>query len=378
MLCSSVACVDHATLLRRLVASYGLDGCAISWFQSYLEGRTQYVRCRSSCSSPTRLLCGVPQGSVLGPILFLLYTAELLQLIQSHDLHPHLYADDTQIYGFCRPSATAQLQNRMITCIDNVSSWMRSNRLQLNTAKTEVMWCASARRQHQLPDEPMMIGSDVVSPTHCVRSLGIYVDSALTMTSHVAKTVSGCFAALRQIRSIRRSVTRPVLQSLVASLVLSRLDYGLCTLAGLPARQLNRLQSVLNAAARLVCSARKYDHITPLLKELHWLRIPQRIQYRLALLTYRCLHGQAPRYLADELRRTSDVESRQRLRSASTASLVVPATRRSTIGDRAFPVAAARTWNSLPADVMSLSSLPAFKKRLKTELFRHSYPDTGH
>ena len=81
--------------------------------------------------------------------------------------------------------------------------------LRLNTAKTEVMWCTSTRRQHQLPDGPMLIGSDAVSPTHCLRSLGIYVDSALTMTSHVAKTVSGCFAALRQIRSIRRSVTRP-------------------------------------------------------------------------------------------------------------------------------------------------------------------------
>ena len=161
-------------------------------------------------------------------------------------------------------------------------------------------------------------------------------------------------------------------------MVLSRLDYGLSTLAGLSAQQLNRLQSVLNAAARLVCSARKFDHITPLLKDLHWLRIPERIQYRLSVLVFRCLHGQAPRYLADELQRTSDVESRRRLRSASTASLVVPATKHKTIGDRAFPVAAAHAWNSLPNDVTSLSSLPTFKRRLKTELFRHSFPDTGH
>lgn len=266
----------------------------------------------------------------------------------------------------------------MTACIDSVSHWMRSNRLQLNTAKTEVLWCASARRQHQLPSDPLTVGSDAVKPTSCVRDLGIYVDSALSMTSHVSRTVSGCFAALRQIRSIRRSVTRPVLLSLVASLVLSRLDYGLTTLAGLPAQQLNRLQSVLNAAARLVCSARKFDHITPLLKDLHWLRIPERIQYRLSLLVFRCLHGQAPRYLADELQRTADVESRRRLRSASTASLVVPATKHKTIGDRAFPVAAAHAWNSLPADVTSLSSLPTFKRRLKTELFKHSFPDTGH
>jgi hypothetical protein len=96
-------------------------------------------------------------------------------------------------------------------------------------------------------------------------------------------------------------------------LVLSRLDYGLSTLAGLPAQELNRLQSVLNAAARVVYSARKFNHITPLLKDL-----------QLSLLIFRCLQGQAPRYLANEIQRTSDVESRRRLRSASTASLVVP------------------------------------------------------
>ena len=120
------------------------------------------------------------------------------------------------------------------------------------------------------------------------------------MSTHVTKTVSRCFAALCQLHSIRRSVTRQVLLSLVTSFILSRLNYGLATLAGLPARQLNRLQSVLNAAARLICGARKYDHITPLLRDLHWLRVPERIQFRLSQLVYRCLHALAPQYLASQ------------------------------------------------------------------------------
>ena len=119
------------------------------------------------------------------------------------------------------------------------------------------------------------------------------------MKKHVMKTISNCFAALRQIHSVRRSVTRPVLLSLVTSLVISRLDYGNATLAGLPVYLSNRLLSVLNAAARLVYLARKYDHVTSLLQELHWLRVPQRIDYKLAVLTFRCLHGQAPSYLTD-------------------------------------------------------------------------------
>ena len=132
--------------------------------------------------------------------------------------------------------------------------------------------------------------------------------------------------------------------------------------------QLNRLQSVLNAAARRVHPARKFDHITPLPKDLHWQRIPERIQYGLSLLVFRCLHGQAPKYLADELQRTSDVyvESRRRLSSASTASLVGPAMKHSTIGYRAFQVATAHYWNSLPDDVTSLNCTSLYILRCRS------------
>jgi len=146
-------------------------------------------------------------------------------------------------------------------------------------------------------------------------------------------------------------------------------------LAGLPQYLLDRLQSVLNAAARVIYDARRYDHVTPLLQELHWLRAQQRIEYKLALLVYRCLHDEAPSYLSDGFTRVADVHSRRRLRSSTTSALIVPATRHS-VGDRAFHVAAARTWNSLPPDVTSSTTLPSFKRHLKTCLFQRSYPDS--
>src|SRR5208282_816358 len=360
--------VDHTILLRRLKVSYGMRGSVLSWFASYLNGRTQFVRCGTKRSTPGYVLCGVPQGSVLGPILFLLYTADLLKLIESHDLRPHLYADDTQIYCFCRPGDTAWLQSRVSLCVCEVALWMRTNRLQLNDGKTEFIWCSSCRRQHQIPDTPLMVGTDAVMPVRSVRDLGIYIDSDVSMRTHVAKTVSSCFSALRQIRSIRRSVTRPVLLSLVVSMVLTRLDYGSTTLAGLPDQLLHKLQSVLNAAARLVCSGRKYDHITPLLRDLHWLSFPKRITFRLAVLAYRCQHGLAPTYLANELHRVADDDSHQWLRSATMAALLVPRTKLSIVGDLAFPDAAARVWNDLPPSVTSVPSLSTFKRRLKTVL----------
>ena len=152
---------------------------------------------------------------------------------------------------------------------------------------------------------------------------------------------------------------------------MSRLDYGSATLAGLP-KLLDRLQSAQNAAARLIFGASRQVHITPLLRSPHWLRVPKRITFRLAVLVYRCLHGSAPAYLSEDLLRVSDVGSRQRLRSATTSVLVGCRTQRATIGDRAFASATPAVWNSLPEEVRSSTSLHVFRHRLKVELFRRS------
>jgi len=126
---------------------------------------------------------------------------------------------------------------------------------------TEVLWCASARGQSQLPSDPLAVGSDLVSPVRCVHDLGIFINADLTMRTQVTQTCSKCFAALRQLRSICWSVSNDVMQSLIVALVFSRLDYGSATLAGLPKQLMDRLQSVQNAAARLIFKACRRDHI---------------------------------------------------------------------------------------------------------------------
>jgi len=162
---------------------------------------------------------------VLRPILFLLYTTDLLRLIDLMELHSYLYADDTQIYGSCASDAAPALQQRISTCVIRTLEWMQANCLQLNATKTEQLWCAPPRQQEYLPNIPLLIGSDTIQPVRCVQNLGIYIDSDLSLKSHISKAVSNCFATLRRLL-----VSQPVLFSLVMSLIMTRLDYCSATL----------------------------------------------------------------------------------------------------------------------------------------------------
>jgi hypothetical protein len=239
--------------------------------------------------------------------------------------------------------------------------------------KPSPLWCSSLRGLHALPTAALTFGGASIVPVRSVRNLGIYLDAALTMREHVTRTVSRCFGALRQLRSVRRQVSAPVFRSLVTTLVLTRLDYGNATLAGLPVEQLRRLQAVENAAARLIFGLRRTDHVTAALCDLHWLRIPERIEFKLLSLTYRALHGSAPRYL-DVFRRVADQPGRRGLRSADTDRLVVPSSRLVSAGDRSFQIAGAISWNRLPPHVTSSPTYNTFLSRLKTFLFSKSFP----
>jgi len=255
-----------------------------------------------------------------------------------------------------------------------VSSWSAAKRLQLNATKTEILWFGSETNLRKLSPENRVIsvGQSVIQPVTVVRDLGVLIDGELSMRQHVTRLAQTCFFHLRRLRSLRRQLGRDVMARLVSALVLSRLDYCNAVLTGLPASTLAPLQRVLHAAARVVMDLRPRDHVSSALRELHWLPIKQRIEFKLCLLVHKSLIGHSPAYISDLLTSAADVPGRPALRTASRGDFIVPRTNRK-FGDRAFCVAAPRVWNRLPADLRQLRSTQTFRRHLKTFLFAASY-----
>jgi len=219
-----------------------------------------------------------------------------------------------------------------------------------------------------LKDLSLTVGDDVIQPVTSVRDLGVYLDAELKMKEHVSHVTRSCFFILRRLRQIRRYAGPEVTKRLVAAFILSRLDYCNAVLAGLPQTTIRPLQCVQNAAARLITGSQFHDHITPVLKELHWLPVTSRITYKLCLLMHLIHTRQCPDYLMNIVSLTAACATRPGLRSACGLSYQKPRLK-TVFGERAFSYAGPDAWNSLPSTLQSLSDTPSFKKLLKTYLF---------
>ena len=349
--------------------SFGLHGDVLEWIRSFLHGRVQVVRVGSSKSDPADLRYGVPQGSVLGPLLYIIYTADIVRIFERHGFRVHLYADDSQLYIHLTLHDIGMILGSVESCLTDVLQFSSSRRLLLNAGKTEFMILDRSGVVQSLPDKPSICFNGArIEMVDTARSLGVTMDSRISMKAFITRTSRTCFFHMRRIRQIRSCLTEDSARTITVALVMSRLDYCNAILAGLPAASLGPLCSALHAAARAVTGVPPRCHITPVLRELHWLPIQARIQYKLCLLMFGVQSGNSPDYLKEMVVACSSVQSRRSLRSASSAQFIVPRTRLK-FGDRSFAVAGPVAWNSLPLAVRTLTSRPTFKRALKTFLF---------
>ena len=182
--------VNNGILLQRLTNLFSITGTVKTWIASYLTDWTQKVKVGSSESSLVTLKCGVPQGSVLGPILFILYTTPLGQICRKHGIHYHLYADDSQLYMTFKPSKPGSKEiciQQLEGCISDIRSWMANNMLKLNDEKTEFIIFGTCQQLAKISDINITIGSTKIHPVEEVRNLGYFMDKLLKNSVHVNK-----------------------------------------------------------------------------------------------------------------------------------------------------------------------------------------------
>ncbi|KAK2168477.1 hypothetical protein NP493_1227g00028 [Ridgeia piscesae] len=207
----------------------------------------------------------------------------------------------------------------------------------------------------------LTIGDDTFSPSHRIRNLGFHMDQHMTIIDHVTAVCSACNYHLYRLSSIRHYLITEAAKSAVNALVTSRLDYCNSLLHNIPLSQTARLQRVQNNTARLITRTSKHDHITPVFKELHWLPVESRIDFIVLVVTFKCISGLAPSYLAQLVQ--------QRKRDGRLRHNYAPTLHKGTtnkcIGDLAFGAAAPRLWNELLVNIRATVTLSMFRKCLK-------------
>ena len=358
--------VNINKLLDILFTEIGIRGQALAWFKSFLTGRTSKVKIGNSFSEEIIIEFGVPQGSVLGPILFNIYIRSFYRFVNINSgFTTHGFADDHQLYtSFSPDNQLFALRESIVSLLDSVKNWMNTYFLKLNKKKTNIIVFTPPHSQNLIKINGIFIDDKCIRFKKCVENLGVLLDSNLTLKEQVSQCVQSCYMTIKQISNVKSYLDTNHRKVLVTALVLSKLDYCNGILHNIENTLLSKLQKVQNCAAKLIFNRRKYDSgLSSLFISLHWLPLRKRIVFKILLLVHKCLYVKAPLYLTnliylcDSFIRTGNLLS-VKTQYAST--------------DGAFSVCAPQLWNTLPVDLKFESSTVHFKRKLKSYLFELS------
>ena len=371
--------IDHSILLDKLLNQFGIHGNALKWFRSYLENRSFCVKIDKALSDFLCLLFGVPQGSLLGPILFILYIKYIQWIAAKYGLSIQLYADDSQLYISFHPSRPSELHeviDSINKCLAEIKQWMVKNYMKLNESKTELMVIGKplVLRRFDL-EVTIQFGNTVIKPTDCCgdkwKSLGVKLDQSLNMERQISQVKQKCNWTMTNLRTIGRYLDERVKLMLVKQLVISKLDYCNALYMNLAKKRLKKLKSILNGGIRFIYNVtdRNVDLI-PYYKKAHILPIEQRIFFKVCLLAYKIVNDSAPDYLQQLVQH--EVSGAGRTRSTSTDDhyrLKIPKMSKLKASDRRFTYYAPESWNSLPLRLRSICDVSSFKRMLKNYLY---------
>ena len=360
--------VEHKKLLKILHDEIRIRGTAFQWFKSFLVGRSQRTRLGSVTSDAILLEFGVPQGSVLGPVLFNIYMRSLYHTIAKSGFNVQGYADDQQVYKTFKPCDQINTLNiQVVNCFRVIQQWMIDYCLQLNPGKTQILLIAPANVLKQVSIRGLQLSSSTcIRFVSMAKDLGIKMDEHLTFEHQIKSLKKDCFRLIRNVVKRRFLFSKDQLKLIVNSIIVCKLDYCNALYYGINEYLINQLQLVQNAAAKAIVGLNKHDHLGNTLKELHWLPIMYRIKFKVLLLVYKCLNGMGPDYLC----------SMFKFANFNHFIYLIEPRVLSHYGERCFQRVGPKLWNELPLEIKSSTTIDSFKACLKTYLFKLAFDIT--
>lgn len=353
--------VSHEELLSKLKTNHNVRGTPLEWFASYLSGRRQSVQIEDVTSGELVSDCGVPQGSILGGRLFATYVEPLEKVMEKHAVSFHAYADDHQLYNVATLNNAQTVMQKIETCIADIHAWSNKNLLKLNPDKTEFMIISKPHIRSQCNLQLPVLDS-FIQASNQVRDLGVIIDSEMDLSAHVREVCRKAWIALRRIKAIASYLDHESLKRAITWHVIPYLEYCSVVLFGLPACRLAPLEKVLNHAIRVIFRLPFGTPTTQYYKQLRWLKIPERIKYKLLTLVFKSMNCSTPTYLQSKI---SFYSPSRYLRSMQN-TLLTEINTCNTFGDRAFSVAGPREWNKLPRNIRTATTISTFQHDLKT------------
>ena len=357
--------VNHNILLHKL-NSLNINS---RWFESYLSNRTQSVKIKREISQPMRINYGVPQGSILGPQLFLIFVNDIRQNLPPNNAKLIMYADDLQVAITGKPSEIYTIKTRIETILENIKQWYDLNGLQVNAGKTHCLAIGSVQNLNKIPHKfSIIFDNKPIEIETTAKTLGILLDKSLTFNDHINNLCSKLNGTLLYLNKIKHNLDYKSRHLIVNALIFSHINYCPMIWGKCSANDREKIQRCINFAAKVVSNGnyRKYDHVTPLINELEWLRINNRLALQEATCVYKNQHNNSNAHCLQF--KTLRQQFANSDRSTRNDSNIHYEFRNTDSGRKAVSIHGPQIWNKIPTDIQNCASISKFKKEYSAHL----------
>lgn len=349
--------IDRNRLIEKLYR-YGIGGNVLEWIKTYLKDRMQQVRIGNNCSKLMRIEYGVPQGSVLGPLLFIIYINDIIKICpEGYSIK--MFADDTLIYVVGEGSA--EIEGKMSLIFNRVEEWMRLNMLKLNASKTKFMVLRSIRKELKGKIVLKCLDGTEIEHVEVIKYLGIIIDEKLRFKDHcdyMLKKIGKKTGFLNRIGNYISAYTRCIIYK---SIIAPHFEYCATLLIDMGETQLNKLQVIQNRAMRVILQCNRYTKIEHMLQALQFMSIKQRLYYNVCIFIFKIIHNMAPKYLRDRLEVIHNEDGRRTRQEGIIAIKFV----RTRSAQKSVCYEGVKLYNALPAEIRNCERIEVFKRMLK-------------